>query len=279
MTDYDKFMIFFFILLGLLPSFAWLFFFLREDAHPEPKKLLTFVFLGGIAATFMALAAQLFLSRVVGLPELSHFGNLLHPSSGALPSFSFSPLAIVGFMTAFLFAATEEVAKFLPTYGFLRKKPSFDEPIDAMIYMITAGLGFAFVENVSILLTMETGELGAALGVITIRFVGATLLHALSSAVVGYYWARAIADWKQRAAIPAPSHHDDFVRGRELTHTRIFFGGLLLASLLHGIFNYLILSYRELLIYPTVFLIVVAFFVFWDFERLKPPELKTNEIE
>jgi len=42
-------MLYIFILLGLLPSFAWLFFFLKEDTHPEPKKMIALVFfLGGI---------------------------------------------------------------------------------------------------------------------------------------------------------------------------------------------------------------------------------------
>ncbi|MBI4159889.1 PrsW family intramembrane metalloprotease, partial [Candidatus Wolfebacteria bacterium] len=208
----------------------------------------------------------------IGLPDLSQFASYLDSPPGASPMIA---LTLAGFGAAFILAGTEEIAKFIPTYALIRKNISFDEPIDAMIYMITAGLGFALVENVSILITLPSGLIGDALGVITIRFVGATLLHALSSAIVGYYWAHAMANWKQKTMVANPTH-DDFIHGRQLVHTWTFFGGLLFASLLHGIFNYLILSYRELLIYPTVFLIIVAFFVFWDFERLKSKQINAD---
>ncbi|PIU98790.1 hypothetical protein COS60_01185, partial [Candidatus Wolfebacteria bacterium CG03_land_8_20_14_0_80_39_317] len=125
--------------------------------------------------------------------------------------------------------------------------PFFDEPIDAMIYMITAALGFAMVENIAIMFNIKI--LSEAFSIITLRFVGATLLHALSSGLVGYYWAKGIISNRTKLLV---------------------FKGIVFATLLHMVFNYLILSFKETLIYPTIFLIIVALLIFWDFEKIKP---------
>ena len=46
------------IILGLIPSFAWLIFYLEEDPHPEPKPLIFETFLAGAASTFIVLGLQ-----------------------------------------------------------------------------------------------------------------------------------------------------------------------------------------------------------------------------
>ena len=46
------------IILGLLPGFAWLVFYLTDDPHPEPKRLILFTFLAGIAFGFFAVVAE-----------------------------------------------------------------------------------------------------------------------------------------------------------------------------------------------------------------------------
>jgi len=43
------------ISLGFIPSLAWLFFFLKEDIHPEPKKMIVKVFVAGAVITFIAI--------------------------------------------------------------------------------------------------------------------------------------------------------------------------------------------------------------------------------
>lgn len=153
----------------------------------------------------------------------------------------------------FVFAIIEEVFKFLAVYLVVRKSRFFDEPIDAMIYMITAALGFAMVENIAV--ALNASNIQEAIGAMTLRFVGATLLHALTSGIVGYYWAKSL-----------------ILKNRFLVVGRwsLIIKGFALASLLHMIFNYLILiSEEQILIYPTIFLIIIALFIFWDFERLK----------
>ena len=227
-----------FIVLGLLPSFAWLFFFLKEDVHPEPKKMIAKVFIWGALSTLLVIIIQLFLQNILQFLQIKNYG-------------------LISF---FSFGIIEEIFKFLAAYLIIRKSPFFDEPIDAMIYMITAALGFAAIENVAVMSNISI--LSEAFGVITLRFVGATLLHALSSGLLGYYWARGII----------------LNRSGEINKKTIWifiFKGIVFATLLHMVFNYLILVSKEIIIYPTIFLIIAALLIFWDFERLKDSAQKS----
>lgn len=230
-------MTFLFIIFGFLPSFAWLFFFLKEDVHPEPKKMITKAFLAGALIT---LAAAVFQSA---LKHLFDFFNIQQYS-------------LVCFL---VFGAIEEILKFLAAYWTVSKSRYFDEPIDAMIYMITAALGFAMIENIAVMSKMTIAS--QAIGVIVLRFVGATLLHALSSGIVGYYWAKS------------------FISTNKSQWSLVIGQGLIIASLLHGVFNYLIILFKETMIYPTVFLIIVGLLIFWDFEKIKTQSETTNSSE
>ena len=122
-----------------------------------------------------------------------------------------------------------------------------------MIYMIAAALGFATVENIFIISTtlnsFSLADITQTISTISLRLIGATLLHALASALVGYYWALGI------------------LRKSLFSYVTI---GIILATLIHAVFNYLVLSFQEnLLIYPSLFLLTAAFFIFNDFEKLK----------
>ena len=211
------------IILGLLPSFAWLFFFLKEDSdQPEPKTMIAKAFLAGAAITIPAVLFQSLTQNWLKIAGVDQYDFV-----------SFSAMA-----------AIEEILKFLAAYFIVRKSRFFNEPIDAMIYMIAAALGFAMVENMAIMFGAK--QISEAVGVIILRFVGATLLHALSSGIVGYYWAKNLI--KKRGLI---------------------LKGLVLATLLHGLFNYSIILFMEAMIYPILFLMIIALFVFWNFEKAK----------
>ena len=121
------------IFLGLLPSFIWLSFFLQEDIHPEPRKMIFLVFLGGIVAAILTILLQYFFDVFLETNLISKKG--FYPISG--------------------FAVLEEVFKFIFTYLIIRKSKYFDEPVDAMVYMITAASGMAAVENVAVMLGGE----------------------------------------------------------------------------------------------------------------------------
>ncbi len=218
------------VVLGLLPSFAWLAFYLHEDfRHPEPKRLVAFTFLLGGIATFLVLPVQLLVNG-----WLARVG---------VEQFELSSFVVLG--------ALEEFFKFGVVFLFIRKARAFTfEPIHPMIYMITAALGFAAVENIASLFRAADGTLlnSALLETTILRFIGATLLHSLASGIVGYYWGKAMA----LRAEPAP----------------YLAQGLVYASLLHAAFNYLIIKTGPVS-FAVVFLVVTAFFVLNDFEILK----------
>jgi len=91
-------------------------------------------------------------------------------------------------------ALVEEVVKFLMTRLMLFKNKVFDEPIDAMIYLIVIALGFAFFENFLVVFDNYLNEIALleTIGVLVYRFIGANLLHVVSSGIIGFYWAKAI---------------------------------------------------------------------------------------
>ncbi len=231
---------YFFLFLGILPSFAWLVFFLKEDTHPEPKKMIARAFIGGVFAAVFAVGFQLVLKNLFQSFQIDDY----HP------------------LSFFSFGFVEEILKFLAAYLIIRKSRFFDEPIDAMIYMITVALGFAMLENIAIMSNMNA--LSEALSVITLRFVGATLLHALSSGLVGYYWAKAIILSRGLKPQTEPPFRLYGLQSRVL-----IFKGIVFATLLHTIFNYLILISKDIAIYPLILLTIAALFVFWDFEKIK----------
>lgn len=210
------------ILIGLLPSFAWLVFYLKEDPHPEPKKLIFETFLAGAVATFIVFSIQL-------------------PLNDWAISIGIAQYTILSF---FILSSIEEIFKFGAARLVVGKHPKdFDEPVDAMIYLIVAALGFAAVENIAVALK-ASGSL--TFETITLRFIGATLLHTISSGLLGYYWALSLIRKKRW----------------------LLFKGIALATALHVVFNYLILMYEPVVV-PTALLMVAALFILYDFEKLK----------
>ena len=118
-----------------------------------------------------------------------------------------------------------------------------------MIYMVVAALGFATVENIGAVHATPEGLtlLGNIFETISFRFVGATLLHVLASALVGFYWAKSIRGFGARS---------------------ILLRGIVFATILHSFFNYLILSYGNIA-YAIIAVVIVGFFMLNDFEKLR----------
>lgn len=239
------------IFLAFIPPILWLAFYLREDRHPEPKLLLILTFIGGMASAFIALAVELF---VLGRDGIT--GGLL--SLAATPFVFFLVIALI-----------EEYAKYLPVKFLVIPRGDFDEPVDGMIYMMTSALGFAAVENALFILPFFFDFVKDVIAVIPLtqenfvlsldvaanRFLGANLLHALSSGIVGFFLAKT---WFH------PHRH------------HFLFLGIVLATVLHAVFNYLILV-REVLPQGTFYIIfllaIMAIMVLVDFERLKSQKI------
>lgn len=214
---------------GMLPALAWLWFWLREDSkHPEPRRLIALAFLAGMCTVAIAIPLEQWVATLIPNQTL----------------------------TFSAWSAIEEILKFSAALLVVLWRKDNDEPIDSVIYMVTVALGFSAVENTlflwspiagnTIFQTIITGNL---------RFIGATLLHVLSSATIGV--ALALAFYKPRSQ-------------------KILYAvcGVILAIALHAGFNFLILNTpQEYLLRTFVFVwtgVVVLLAVLEFVKRIKP---------
>lgn len=223
-----------------MPSVIWLMFYFKEDCHPEPKSLLTKVFLMGIIISPIAVLFQLLLVKCGGVFNLKTL---------CLPTGIFMANSPEFFLWS---ALVEEFIKFYAIKIMILNNPEFDEPIDAMIYMITAALGFAAIENTLIVFQTHPDGIALTINTLILRFIGATLLHALSSALLGYFLG---VSWFFQ-------HH----------RKKLIFIGILVATFFHFAFNMTISIFEGqivALLYTTSLLLGMAFLVSVLFDRLK----------
>ena len=133
---------------GILPAIVWLIFWLKQDKeHPEPKLMIIVAFIGGIIAVFGSLYLESICSKIDINSLLS--GNFLKPILNWLEHVSSQEKIALNRLLIVIFFAPiiEETLKFIIAYFAVLRSKSDDEPIDPMIYMITAALGFAAIEN------------------------------------------------------------------------------------------------------------------------------------
>jgi RsiW-degrading membrane proteinase PrsW (M82 family) len=149
---------------GILPALIWLEFWLQEDRkNPEPKGLILKTFFGGMCAVILVIPLQ----RLVD--------NFFPGMNG---------------IEFTLWAVLEEGFKFGIAYWVAIKCQYDDEPIDPMIYMITAALGFVALENTLFIINpLIQKDILGAVTTGSLRFVGASLLHVAASSTIGIAFA------------------------------------------------------------------------------------------
>jgi protease PrsW len=226
------------IIFGVLPSIIWLLYYLTKDIHPEPKKMIMQVFLWGAIITIPVYYIQIILSKLLEKTEISLFLQNI----------------ILWFI---IVSASEELFKYLVIKIKVIDSPHLDEPVDAIIYMIVSALGFAAVENI-LYLTAPTDAIidfnqliNVTLIIDFIRFVGATFLHTLCSAVIGYSLAISFC---------------------QIRFKKIWIAsGIITAIALHGLYDFSImtLSGHFRVAIPITIILTLAFLVFTGFENLK----------
>lgn len=213
------------IFAGLVPALFWLWFWLREDReNPEPKGLIFITFILGALGVAASLPLQKF----------------------AQANFDDKNILVV------LWASIEEVIKYLAVALIALKSTELDEPVDYPIYFMTAALGFAAFENaLFIIQPLSANDTVASLITGNLRFLGATLLHATSSAVIGISLGLAMFEgWFSKKF-----------------HLLI---GILGAITLHSIFNFFIIATKgESFLQVFGFLWVVTIIIMLLFEKLR----------
>ncbi|MEX2514770.1 MAG: PrsW family glutamic-type intramembrane protease [Candidatus Paceibacterota bacterium] len=216
---------------GLLPALLWLWFFNHEDPHPEPRSRLIETFMAGMLTVFIAMVIQGIIQDFAG-------GQI---TSEVLLGWAF----------------VEEALKFAAAWIVALRMNVFDEPIDAMIYLITVALGFAAMEN-SLFLLIPVSEAAYLSSFLSggLRFVGATLVHVVSSGVMG--------------ALIAASYY----RNKRIRHEFTALG-LIAATLLHWGFNLLIMGTAQATILQVfAFVWVAVIILMLVFEGIKRMQKK-----
>jgi RsiW-degrading membrane proteinase PrsW (M82 family) len=212
---------------AVLPSFAWLNYYLRKDVKPEPKSMILKVFFAGMCITLPTIFVENFFLQIL---ENLNFNLFLKIFLGV--------------------AIIEELLKFLVVLIMVFPSPELEEPVDTLIYMIVAALGFAAAENIFLLTPKGTFSL-KLIEISFLRFLGATFLHALSSAVVGFYIGLSFFRKKERK--------------------KLISFGIFLASLLHGFYNFSIIRFGGNfgVFLAAILLLISACFVSFSFKKLK----------
>jgi len=245
-TNFNFTLAFLSLVAGFLPALVWLWFWLKEDRErPEPKLMILKTFIAGGLAVVVAFVVQQ--ATLTALPKFGLNPDLILSQIGQ-SSFLWSSFGLL-----LGWAFIEELVKYLAASFSAFHNKSYDEPVDAMIYIIVAAIGFAAVENTLFLISAITsGE--ATLGFLLVgnmRFLGATVVHIVSSAFVGGFVAIAyyLPFLKRSVALVI---------------------GLILASVLHAIFNFFIINsngFDMLKIFVGLWLLAII--VIYIFERVK----------
>jgi RsiW-degrading membrane proteinase PrsW (M82 family) len=215
---------------GIIPCLLWLVFWLRENTeNPEPRRVVFACFIAGMITTLLVIPAQ--------------YVVILFTTQNTLISLT-------------LWAFIEEIAKFGACY-FVALRTRFERiPIDAVIYMVAVALGFSAFENAIYLVSpLMEGDAYQTLMTGNFRFIGATLLHTVSSAIIGI----AIAF--------------SFYKSPHLKHEYALVG-IILAGVLHTLFNFFILqgsntgnAMGTFFVFVAIWLLVMALIVI--LERVK----------
>ena len=219
--------------LGLMPVILWLIFFLWQDIkRPEPLHWIILLFLLGIIITPLV---WVFENYLLNLAQIDIQQTLPFTTS---------------VFVYLLIAGIEELAKFLTAVFALRGNKHFDEAIDAMIYLIVIALGFGAVEN--ILVSYQEIIRGAnflpAIHIMSLRFIGANLLHVISSGIIGFFWALKLVSGKKKY-LPC---------------------GIFLGILLHWAFNLAIIRLGgDAVFIISLVLFASCIFLLWAFDILK----------
>lgn len=222
------FYLFFF---AFVPVLYWFWFILKEDKHPEPKiwTILAFI-LGGIAV-ISSYFAESWLNSLIAPGETNAWGYFLG--------------------SAFI----EEFFKFIFVALLIFKSRVFDEPVDAMIYMGFAALGFAFFENFLGFVGTNEFTFGDVFVVAFLRALGANFLHLLASVLIGF----------------------GFIYSKITRRVFPFVFSFATAVILHFIYNLFIMN-QEIFFVIFPILWAVYFIILKEFEFIKLKNIKNGGI-
>jgi RsiW-degrading membrane proteinase PrsW (M82 family) len=155
------------VLCAVVPALVVLHLFIQSDLFPEPPHLILVTFVLGIAVTLPVAFVAIIVERLLG-----GFATWGHIASPVLMAFAGAALP-------------EETAKFLVLTLYCARRSAFDEPMDGLVYGVTASLGFAALENV--FYVFDEPAYPGWLEIASLRAFSAVPAHAVDGAVMGFF--------------------------------------------------------------------------------------------
>ena len=151
--------------LAVLPVVLLLWFIYKKDPHPEPRKVLSKVFLFGCLTAIPVIICEIIVDVILESVDTSTYGNL--------------------FLSVFFgVGLIEEFFKWGVVKLLCFKNKEFDETYDAIVYAAFSSLGFACVENI---LYVVEGGIGVGIGRALLSVPG----HACFGIAMGYFFGLA----------------------------------------------------------------------------------------
>ena len=157
------------LLVTVLPSILIILFFVYSDKFREPRGEIFKVFIYGILITIPAYFLNSYL-------DAFWYNN-----------FKVSEELIGSFLTA---APVEEGLKLSILYFFVYKMKDFNEPIDGIVYGVTASLGFATLENFYYVYLLADYFQTSSMSLAIARSFSAVPAHAVFGVFMGYFFMR-----------------------------------------------------------------------------------------
>lgn len=211
--------------LAVLPVILILMFIYNKDREKEPISLLMKLFCLGILSCFLVLIVSSIMEMF--FPFLSK----------SLEEQSFIETILYAF---FGVALVEEFCKWIMLYRCGYNHKEFDEAYDIIVYAIFVSLGFAFFEN--ILYVVATGSIATAI----LRAVLAIPGHACDAIFMGYYLSMA----KQF-----------YYQNDQVKEKRNIILSVIVPAILHGIYDYCLMSGITILIFAFLVFVIVLYIV------------------
>ncbi|MGE0151103.1 MAG: PrsW family intramembrane metalloprotease [Reyranellaceae bacterium] len=151
------------LLAAVAPAFLVLRIFIRWDLFPEPNRVILATFFWGMVSVIPVLA----------------IGYVAYEPLMAIQDPFWGPVAV-----AFLGAAIpEELTKFAVLFFYCMRHSHFDEPMDGLVYGMTASLGFAALENIFYLMSAGPDWVEVAL----LRAFLSVPSHGLDGVLMGFF--------------------------------------------------------------------------------------------
>jgi len=157
------------LLVTILPSILIILFFVNSDKFKEPKSEIIKVFIVGILITIPAYILNTFL------------GDFWYNNTKV------SQNLISSFLTA---APVEEGLKLSILYYFVYKMKDFNEPLDGIVYGVTASLGFATLENIYYVYLLADHFQTTSMALAVARSFSAVPAHAVFGIFMGYFFMK-----------------------------------------------------------------------------------------